>query len=348
MTLYLRGDQLGTFEALRGEGNNLDRIVTLSGAKALGESDEIYKVVVEQVNPGATEFRNGQFVTIYDSQGKTVMPRTGAQPDEQQGLASGDEHLVFTSARFVIDLNGLPAEAETLTYTHGENDAGDPSIGDNDGELDFEDFPCLARATMLMTESGPRPVERLRPGDRLRGEDGALRRVIWCAERKVDLSGAPDRARPIRIAAGSLGPGRPTRNLTVSPQHRIALHAPRGLPGRGSSGPVLVPARALTGLPGIRQMAGRRHIGYVAILLDRHAVISAEGAPVESFFPGPQGLRSLGPALAADLFELIPGLAEHGVTTYGPPACPLLSMQEGRQLVRALAGAEPAPGARAA
>lgn len=348
VTLYLRGDQLGTFEGLRGEGNNQDRILTLTGAKAVGDSDQLYKVVVEQVNPGATEFRNGQFVTIHDSHGKTVMPRAVAQPDEQQGLASGDEHLVFSSNRFVIDLNGLPAEAGTLTYTHGVNDAGDPATGDNDGALDFEDFPCLARGTMLMTESGPRPVERLRPGDRLRDEDGVLRRVIWCAERRVALSRAPDRARPIRIATGSLGPGRPARDLVVSPQHRIALLAPRGLARRDSSGPVLVPARALTGLPGIRQMVGRRQIGYFAILLDRHAVIMAEGAPVESFFPGSQGLRSLGPTLAADLCELIPGLAEHGVTAYGPPACPLLSMQEGRQLARALAGNQLAPGARAA
>ncbi|KJZ20371.1 hypothetical protein [Loktanella sp. S4079] len=104
VTLSLRGDQIGTYSSLRGIGNNTGRKVDLSDVQAVGTSSDVYTVVVEQVNAGVTEFQNGQFVTILDSNGNIVMPRTSINPDAEQGKAAGDEHLIIIQSNFLIDL----------------------------------------------------------------------------------------------------------------------------------------------------------------------------------------------------------------------------------------------------
>ena len=56
---------------------------------------------------------------------------------------------------------------------------------------------------------------------------------------------------------------------------------------------VLLAAHQLTELPGIFTEPGYGEVEYFHLVFDRHEVIYAEGAPTESFFPGPEAIKSM-------------------------------------------------------
>ena len=337
VTLTLSGDQIGTYTGLSNNNqNNDDREVTLDGVQALGSSDDRFTVLVEQTN-GADEFQNGQFVTIFDSDGNEVMPRTGINPDAEQGRVSGDEHLVITNQPYVIDLGGLPVGPASVTYTSAD-DSADAGEGDNDGNLDFNAFPvfpCLAAGTLVETTDGDMRVEDLVAGMQIVADHGSPRTVLWVGQRTLDLTHEETDQRPICFAPGSLGEGKPHRQLIVSPGHRMLIRGavPEALFGTRS---VLAVARGLTELPGVRIMHGKRQITYVSILLDQHAVLKAEGVWTESFYPGPYGMATLDQDMQRQVKAAIPGYDRCGLSAYGLPAYRLLRLQQGRQLARAL------------
>lgn len=331
VTLTLRGDQVGTYTSLSGEGNNADRIVTVDGLEALGTSSDSYTVVIEQVNSGVTEFQNGQFVTIYDSSGNVVMPRTNINPDQEQGLAAGDEHLIITGANFVIDLGGIPASSATVTYDVSDENA---VLGeDDDGELDFTTFPCFGLGTRIETSRGELNVEHLRAGMRVRTASGSLRRVRWVGIRTIALQQGSTRQRPIQFKAGCLGPDLPNRDLVLSPQHCVRLDGGQ-LRQTFDADSVLVRAKGLVELPHVRWMHGKKRVTYVSVLLDTHDVIIANRLAVESLYPGAEVMRCLGPKLRRELYNLIPGLKRWGAAAYGLPAHKVLRVQETRKYLR--------------
>ena len=127
--------------------------------------------------------------------------------------------------------------------------------------------------------------------------------------------------------AGCLGRGLPRRPLVLSPQHRLLIAAPELAPAAGGM-EALAPAVGLTGLPGVRRMRGKRQVVYIALMLERHEVIEAEGVAVESFYPGPVGLATLSPFELLTLKAAVPG-ATHGAV---PSARPRLDARQARRL----------------
>lgn len=88
----------------------------------------------------------------------------------------------------------------------------------------------------------------------------------------------------------------------------------------------LAPAKALSVLPRIGRVRNRRRIDYVHLVLDRHALILAEGVVCESFWPGSFALRQLPPARANRVRAVM-----------GPnpvPARPFLTVRAARALLR--------------
>ena len=147
---------------------------------------------------------------------------------------------------------------------------------------------CFTPGTMIDTESGPRPVERIARGDRILTLDDGPLPVAWIGRRTVPARG---RLAPVLIGAGVLGNRRP---LLVSPAHRVLL---RGWAAQLFAGQdeVLVAARHLVDGRRVRIRPGGM-VTYLHLGFDRHALIRSEGAWSESHFAGLAG-RAEGAAL---------------------------------------------------
>jgi hypothetical protein len=138
---------------------------------------------------------------------------------------------------------------------------------------------AFCRGTLILTEGGEVAVEDLVLGNKVKTFSGAARPVKWIGRRAYDprFVAGNRTVLPIRIEAGVLGDGIPTRDLLVSPEH--AFYIPGSSPGAG----VLVPARLLVNGITIRQVESIDRLEYFHIELDTHDVILADGAPAESF-----------------------------------------------------------------
>ncbi|MGJ8605509.1 MAG: Hint domain-containing protein [Marivita sp.] len=146
---------------------------------------------------------------------------------------------------------------------------------------------CFVAGTQINTPDGPCAVEDLKSGDLVWTKDSGALPVLFTHRSCHEWDKASHKDKPILIQKGAVNGRLPHRNLKVSPQHRILVNDPE------TSEEVLVPAKALTGLRGVRQMSGCRSVEYYHVVLDRHAVIDAEGVAAESFYPGPMSLQSL-------------------------------------------------------
>lgn len=189
--------------------------------------------------------------------------------------------------------------------------------------------PCFAPETLIDTPDGPRPVEDLRRGDLVTTLDDGAQQVAWVRSAEVELDAEHLSRLPVRIAAGALGQDVPRRDLVVSPQHRILVG------GRILSDAfreeMLVPAKALTKLRGIRHMRGRTRITWVHFALERHGIIRAEGLPAETLLLAPMVLAGLRPSEREALgAQFGPG---EGGALNGPPARPLIGAEAARRRI---------------
>lgn len=187
---------------------------------------------------------------------------------------------------------------------------------------------CFAAGTRIATPRGPCPVEALRPGDRVLTADDGPQPVLWAGGRRVTgarLHVTPG-LRPVRLRGSALGVGGPSRDLVVSPGHRMLVRGPAAR-ALFSVPEVLVAAGDLA--DGVTAVADRslREVTYVHLLFDRHQILFAEGAATESFRPGPGALEMLMPDDRARLLADCPSLAA-GAEAYGPPARRLLTSSE--------------------
>lgn len=198
-------------------------------------------------------------------------------------------------------------------------------------------LPCFTAGTLIDTPQGRRPVEALRAGDLVVTPQGA-QPLLWAGGRRIDAAELAARPglRPVLIRAGALGNDRP---LCLSRQHALLIEGAGGQPALVRAGQL-----AQLGQGAFRVQAGRRHVAYHHLLLARHALVRANGAWVETLWPGPAGLLALGPAARAEIARALPWLGPALTAPallprlYGPRAAPHLS---GRAL-RGLAAIRPA------
>jgi hypothetical protein len=200
-----------------------------------------------------------------------------------------------------------------------------------------EVFICYGEGTEILTLAGYKKAESLRPGDQVMTLDNGPQEILWTRTNQQPLETAEVDDKPVLIKAGAFGPGRPERDLIVSPQHRILVGGQGQLSGSFDT-EVFVPAKALTGLPGIRFMQGKRSITWIHFACARHEVVFANGCASESLLLGPiamQGLTGVEKAHLAALFG--PGSASHTALN-GPPARDCLTLRATRDGLYALRG----------
>ncbi|WP_048464706.1 Hint domain-containing protein, partial [Methylobacterium aquaticum] len=172
---------------------------------------------------------------------------------------------------------------------------------------------CFAQGTRILTPEGERPVETLRAGDAVVTAAGETVAICWVGHRRLDLRRhpRPERAHPVRIAAHAFGPGRPHRDLVVSPGHALFVDG------------VLIPAGCLVNGTSVVQLAWPEVV-YHHVELAVHDVLLADGMPAESYldcgnrgtFESHDGPITLHPDLVAAALNL--ELACAPVVLHGP------------------------------
>lgn len=205
-----------------------------------------------------------------------------------------------------------------------------PSFGSSYPSIAYPKVACFVLGSLIETDTGPRPVETLRPEDRILTRDHGFQSLRWQGGAHVTDEGLEMRPnlRPILIRAGALGEGCPCRDLAVSPQHRILVRS-RIAHRLFNDGEILVAAKHLVGLPGIEVTVPPGGVTYFHLLFDRHEIVMSDGAWTESLFTGPQALDAVSDAARREIFALFPELASGAAT---PPARRFLSGREARQL----------------
>jgi hypothetical protein len=131
---------------------------------------------------------------------------------------------------------------------------------------------CFAAGTRILTPNGEMAVETLREGDLVITAEGEDAPIKWIGTRKLDLQrhAHPQKAQPVRITQGAISHNVPSRDLLLSPDHALYLQGH------------LVPAKALINRMSVTQ-ENWQSVSYYHIELDQHAVIFAEGTPVETY-----------------------------------------------------------------
>lgn len=242
----------------------------------------------------------------------------------------------------VITVQDYPSAGQTMRFAFMPNESATQADMDafGNGAIDVQDVNnspaptpiCFVMGTLITTPRGEVAVEDLSAGDLVTTADAGAQPIRWISCTTHRWPGSPDKAKPILIPAGALGGGRPRRDLMVSPQHRMVIEGPQ-VEGMYNVPQVLAPAKGLTGLPGVRQMVGRRAVTYFHILLDHHSIVAAHGALSESFLPGPTAMTMLQAVQRDEIHRLFPALRADPQTGYGALARPGLSPRQAEALI---------------
>ncbi|MDT1063914.1 Hint domain-containing protein [Paracoccus sp. CPCC 101403] len=195
---------------------------------------------------------------------------------------------------------------------------------------------CFTRGVQIATPNGQIAIEDLKVGDLVLSRDNGPQPIRWIGSSKLSALRllANPKLRPIRIRAGALGQGLPVQDLLVSPQHRVLVRSKVAMRMFGAM-EVLAAAKQLLQLDGIDIATDMAEVEYFHMLFDQHEIVTSNGAETESLYPGPQALKSVGPAAVQEIYQLFPEL--RNLDHVPSAARQLLSGREARKLAVRLA-----------
>ena len=250
------------------------------------------------------------FVNV--TQGDTIDGGEGGDDFDTLDLRGAAE-AQNPGGRLVVEFDAGNPENGTVRFF----DATDTETGTT-SFVNIERVICFTPGSLIATPRGERPVEDLRPGDKVITRDNGIQTIRWAGSRSLsarDLSGAAHLA-PVMIRKGALGNNLPERDMMLSPNHRMLVSNEKTSYYLGES-EVLVAAKHLVGLPGITR-ATAPEVTYVHFLCDQHEVVLADGTWSESFQPGDYSLSGLGDEQRREIFEIFPELkTDIGLEAFG-------------------------------
>ena len=242
-------------------------------------------------------------------------------------VSPGDSVTLTTGQTITLNADGTLSmvgddESEDVAFTYEvQSTTGDTAVG----FIIVDTVPCFVAGTMIRTEAGEVPVEKLEVGQRVMTRDAGVQPIRWIGSRRMKAEGA---MAPVEIGAGTFGDH---RSLCVSPLHRVLVQNAQAELLFGSH-ELLVAARDLVDGKRVRIREGGR-VEYVHILFDDHQVVWSEGLLTESFLPGPQTTHCFDAARIAEICAIFPELDPKTGAGYGPAARPALKRHEARLLV---------------
>lgn len=188
---------------------------------------------------------------------------------------------------------------------------------------------CFTQGTLFDTPTGQTPVERLCPGDLLTTRDNGAQKIrwIWACTQSASAIQANPMLNAVRIDRGALGNGLPRRDLRVSRHHRILLTSIIAQRMFGSL-EILVPAKDLIAFEGFDAAPVDGPVTYYHILLERHEILFAEGATVESLYLGKEALATIEPAAIDELRQIFGDTWATFAECAPKPACLMVTGQK--------------------
>ena len=223
----------------------------------VGASGKNQLWITDGTPAGTTEFTVGNASTL-DGLSPQDLTSFGSSVLFQGTDAAGYSGLWQT--------DGTP-QGTTMIQVTGANPGIDTGLTDI-----TELVACFAEGTRILTLRGETAVESLRIGDLVVSAQGPVRPVRWLGHRRIDCRRheRPRDVWPVRVRAGAFGPGRPFRDLLLSPDHAVFVDG------------LLIPIRYLMNGASVAQ-ENCDDITYWHVELDRHDVLLAEGLPAESY-----------------------------------------------------------------
>jgi len=197
-----------------------------------------------------------------------------------------------------------------------------PTGPDATSALVIDDFAltCFTRGTLIRTPNGAVPVEDLGEGDLVNTLDDGPCPIRWIGSRLVSppQMRANPQWRPVLVPAGVLGDGAPSRDLLLSPSHRVLLRGPH-LEMLLGSDEALVAVKSLVGhIDGVRVVTDMSkldgEVEYFHLLFDTHQIIWSEGAQTESFHPAERTVSQLDADAKKEIMAIFPEL--HGTLNF--------------------------------
>jgi len=168
---------------------------------------------------------------------------------------------------------------------------------------------CFGGETMIDTLHGPRRAIDLKAGDIVETLDHGARKIIWVGKKSVNFVRRPDmeKHRPIIFEPGCIDGALPLKRLRLSPQHRVLVTGWRAELFFGIDS-VLASAKSLINGTTIRPDTDCQQIEYVHLLLEKHELVRAEGAPCETLLLGDVTMGVAGDEMRDELLAIFPDL----------------------------------------
>lgn len=228
-----------------------------------------------------------------------------------------------TGTQYAYNL-GIPGETDPAKISGGWISSGHAHngklISDNPDAISTAPDPtfCFVAGSMIDTPSGPVAVEKLKAGDAVLTVGNGTQRIRWVGR---TMQNAENGLAPIRIQAGALGGNTPSKDLLVSPAHRLVISGWRIELLFGET-EALVAAKALVNDDTITVAHDLESFEYFHIMFDRHEIVMSNGVPSESFQPKAELLTKLDHATRKELLMLFPELAsrDRGKSAIAMPA----------------------------
>lgn len=234
-------------------------------------------------------------------------------------LAGGES--VLLNANGTLTITTLAGTTSTIfSYT----------ITDSTGSSDtafatLTTAPCFVKGTLIDTPNGKVKIEDLSAGDLVLTRDNGAQPLRWIGQTTTKASG---KHAPIRFAAGALGNH---DEIELSPNHRVLVADFRAELFFGEA-EVLVKAKDLVNDLTVRPREDGQDVVYFHLLFDQHEIIVGNGLESESYHPGKETIDSFDAEVRAEIFDLMPQLANK-IDAYGPTARTVLKSYESKVLL---------------